>query len=128
MPFEGEDASGDTNASILSSIAAYYASKLAEHGATSRGVDWNDPASHELRHRQFLRLFEGSLDASVLDLGCGCGDFLRFLRAEGYRGTFFGYDVTASNEDVERTILSVATKKVGVKELQRWLKSNSKRL
>ena len=31
----------------------------------------------------------------MLDLGCGFGDFLRFLRAEGRRGPFIGYDVAS---------------------------------
>ena len=39
-----------------------------------------------------------------------------------------GYDVTASNKDVEKTVLSVATKKVGVEKLGRLLKENSKRI
>lgn len=80
-------------ASILSDVAAYYSSKLAVHGPTPQGVDWNGTASHELRHRQFLRLLDGAADASILDLGCGFGDFLRFLRAQGHRGPFIGYDV-----------------------------------
>jgi SAM-dependent methyltransferase len=85
--------STDDSLSIISNVAAYYASKLASHGATAQGVDWNGQTSHELRHRQFLRLLDGDLDASVLDLGCGFGDFLRFLRAGGCRGPFIGYDV-----------------------------------
>ena len=80
---------------ILSNVAAYYASKLAIHGPTPQGVDWNGSASHELRHRQFLRLLDGAPDASVLDLGCGFGDFLRFLRASGHGGPFIGYDVAS---------------------------------
>ena len=79
--------------SILGNVAAYYASRLATHGPTPQGVDWNGLPSHELRHRQFLRLLEGAPDASVLDLGCGFGDFLRFLRAHGHRGPFIGYDI-----------------------------------
>ena len=47
----------------------------------------------ELRHKQFLHLIDGNRDASIMDLGCGFGDFFRFLRAEGHRGTFIGYDV-----------------------------------
>ena len=78
---------------MRSDVASYYASKLAVHGPTPRGVDWNGRASHELRHRQFLRLLDGATDASILDLGCGFGDFLRFLRAQGHRGPFIGYDV-----------------------------------
>jgi SAM-dependent methyltransferase len=78
---------------ILSEVAAYYASKLQAHGSTPQGVDWNGMDSHVTRHRQFLRLLDGAADASIIDLGCGFGDFLRFLRAEGYRGHFSGYDI-----------------------------------
>ena len=78
---------------ILSEVAAYYAAKLEAHGSTPQGVDWNGIDSHEQRHRQFLYLLNGSPNASIIDLGCGFGDFLRFLRAEGCRGPFIGYDV-----------------------------------
>ena len=81
---------------ILSEVASYYASKLEAHGATPQGVDWNGTDSHEQRHRQFLRLLDGTPDASVIDLGCGFGDFLRFLRAAGHRGRFIGYDIAPS--------------------------------
>ena len=79
--------------SIRSTVAAYYSSKLATFGPTSQGVDWNGAGSHETRHRQFLRLIADDMNASILDLGCGFGDFLRFLRAEGHDGPFIGYDV-----------------------------------
>ncbi|MDB5619740.1 class I SAM-dependent methyltransferase [Tardiphaga sp.] len=83
----------DVTGSVIGGVADYYTSKLAQHGATPQGVDWNGEASHELRHRQFLRLLEANPDGSVLDLGCGFGDFLRFLRARAYRGDFIGYDI-----------------------------------
>lgn len=85
--------------SILDSVAQYYTSKLVMHGATPRGVDWNNTESHMVRHRQFLRLLADSPDASVLDLGCGFGDFLPFLRTQGHRGNFIGYDVAAGMID-----------------------------
>jgi SAM-dependent methyltransferase len=80
---------------LLGEVAAYYATRLADHGATPRGVDWNGAESHELRHRQFMRLIDDPT-ASVLDLGCGVGDFLRYLRKMGHRGSFTGYDVAPS--------------------------------
>lgn len=79
--------------SILKAVADYYSSRLDQHGPTSRGVDWNGPESHSLRHHQFMRLLDGNQDASVLDLGCGFGDFFRFLRQQGHRGAYVGYDV-----------------------------------
>jgi SAM-dependent methyltransferase len=81
---------------ILSEVAAYYAAKLEAHGSTPQGVDWNGAQSHQQRHSQFLRLLEGSPTASIIDLGCGFGDFLRFLRAAGHRGRFTGYDIVPS--------------------------------
>jgi SAM-dependent methyltransferase len=84
------------HSAILSGVAAYYASKLAAHGLTPQGVDWNGTDSHERRHRQFLGLLDGAADASIIDLGCGFGDFLRFLRAAGYHGRFTGYDIAPS--------------------------------
>jgi SAM-dependent methyltransferase len=80
-------------ADILAKVAAYYAAKLAQHGTTPRGVDWNGEPSQTLRHRQFLRLFGDEHQASVLDLGCGYGDFLRFLRRQDFVGRYIGYDV-----------------------------------
>jgi SAM-dependent methyltransferase len=89
---------------ILSEAAAYYASKLAAHGTTPQGVDWNGAESHERRHRQFLHLLGGDLKASVIDLGCGFGDFLRFLRSEGYVGPFIGYDIAPSMVEKAREL------------------------
>ncbi|MGY4237958.1 SAM-dependent methyltransferase [Bradyrhizobium sp. USDA 4449] len=91
-------------AKILSDVAAYYASKLEIHGATARGVDWNGPESHQLRHRQFLRLIENDPDGSIIDLGCGFGDFLGFLRSSGHRGTFTGYDIAPDMIEAARSL------------------------
>ena len=87
---------GAIESAILSDVAAYYASKLEAHGPTAQGVDWNGTDSHEQRHRQFLRLLDGRPNASIIDLGCGFGDFLRFLRAVDHRGRFTGYDIAPS--------------------------------
>ncbi|MBR0875088.1 class I SAM-dependent methyltransferase [Bradyrhizobium tropiciagri] len=92
------------HARLLSEVAQYYSAKLEEHGATPRGVDWNGPESHQLRHRQFLRLVADAPDASVLDLGCGFGDFLSFLRSSGFRGQFTGYDVAPAMIDKAREL------------------------
>jgi SAM-dependent methyltransferase len=82
-----------TARSLLSTVSDYYAGRLAEHGPTPRGVDWNGAESQRLRHAQFLRLLSGEPEASVLDLGCGYGDFLSFLRDSGHRGPYAGWDL-----------------------------------
>lgn len=82
-----------TDPVILNRVGRYYASRLAEHGATPRGVDWNGEESQRLRHAQFLRLFAGEPEAAILDLGCGYGDFLSFLREHGHAGPYAGWDL-----------------------------------
>jgi SAM-dependent methyltransferase len=84
---------GKSEPSILHQVATYYTSKLDAHGPTSQGVDWNGTDSHEQRHRQFLRLLDPAPDGSIIDLGCGFGDFLRYLRSKGHNGRFIGYDI-----------------------------------
>jgi SAM-dependent methyltransferase len=74
-------------------VAGYYAAKLKAHGATPQGVDWNGEHSHAVRHHQFLRLIGDARDASLIDLGCGFGDFYRFLRAHEFSGHYAGYDI-----------------------------------
>src|SRR5262245_58725269 len=74
-------------------VAAYYAGKLREHGATHRGVDWNSPESHALRHEQFLPVIPAGEHVSVLDYGCGYGAFGEFLAAAGRDVRYTGYDV-----------------------------------
>lgn len=83
-----------TKKSILTDVSTYYTTKLAQHGATPQGVDWNGTASHYNRHHQFLRLLASDPTASVLDLGCGYGDFFDFLRKNGHSGKFVGYDIS----------------------------------
>lgn len=85
---------GPTRETILNEVSSYYTAKLAQHGATPQGVDWNGEASHHKRHSQFLRLLGADREASVLDLGCGYGDFLTFLRKHGHTGKYIGYDIS----------------------------------
>ena len=46
----------DRSTGLLHEIANYYTQKLAEHGTTSRGVDWNSAESQVLRFEQLARI------------------------------------------------------------------------
>ncbi len=92
------------SASILDAVADHYEQALATHGPTARGVDWKHEEGQRLRHRQFLRLLENDGDASILDLGCGYGDFLPFLRAQGHRGRYIGLDVAPAMVEAARRL------------------------
>ncbi len=97
---------------ILKEQADYYAARLAEHGPTPRGVDWNGAESQALRHRQFLRLLDDPT-GSVLDLGCGHGDFFAYLRAHGHEGAFTGWDLAPAMIAAARAAHPAASWHVG---------------
>jgi SAM-dependent methyltransferase len=104
----------ENSSDIRRSVAEYYAGKLAEHGPSARGVDWNGEDSQRCRHRQFLRLFADEPRASILDLGCGYGDFLRFIRSQGHEGLYIGYDIAPE-------MIDAAIRLHGEASDRRWL-------
>ena len=73
-------ASGDgTLGRVYSDVEAYYGARLAEHGATPRGVDWSCQATQNLRFVQLLRLCDFSAPFALNDVGCGYGALCGFL-------------------------------------------------
>jgi SAM-dependent methyltransferase len=87
---------------ICADVEAYYAGKLARHGAIPLGVDWSCTATQWLRFVQLLRICPSDGPVSLIDLGCGYGALATFL-AEQRRGTNFEYlGIDLSAEMVRR--------------------------
>lgn len=77
-------------------IADYYSSKLALHGATPRGVDWNGEESQKLRFDQLLKVVSEAPGVfSLVELGCGYGALVQHLAASGRNFTYLGLDLSA---------------------------------
>lgn len=79
---------------ILAEVADYYSSKLAEHGKTPRGVDWNGAEGQVLRFEQLAKVITHPADFSLNDLGCGYGALLDFLNSRYQDFTYRGCDVS----------------------------------
>jgi SAM-dependent methyltransferase len=81
--------------SLLDEVATYYAEKLAEHGATPRGVDWNGEESQKVRFEQLCKIIDPKTsNFSINDLGCGYGALLEYLRDEQAACSYLGVDVS----------------------------------
>lgn len=78
---------------LLDDVSRYYGSRLAEHGATPRGVDWNGAESQRLRFDQLTRVIREPSGFSVNDLGCGYGALLDYLAETRAGFTYTGCDV-----------------------------------
>jgi SAM-dependent methyltransferase len=82
-------------AKLLDEVATYYALKLAEHGHTSRGVDWNGEVSQTVRFAQLCRIIATNApNFSLNDLGCGYGALLDYLQGKHATCTYLGVDVS----------------------------------
>lgn len=79
---------------LLTEVADYYSGKLAQHGETPRGVDWNGEESQALRFQQLCRLIDAQRQFSLNDLGCGYGALYDFLAGRYSGFSYSGIDVS----------------------------------
>ncbi|MBC7405124.1 MAG: class I SAM-dependent methyltransferase [Cytophaga sp.] len=79
---------------LLTEIAEYYTARLAEHGETARGVDWNGEESQTTRFAQLCKIIDASGPFSINDLGCGYGALYDFLAKEHAVFSYLGIDVS----------------------------------
>jgi SAM-dependent methyltransferase len=80
---------------LLAEVADYYSAKLAEHGATPRGVDWNGEESQILRFEQLIKIIQQPRGFSINDLGCGYGALFDYLRPKYQDFSYTGCDVSS---------------------------------
>ena len=84
-----------TETGLLTEVASYYSRKLAEHGVTARGVDWNGEQSQTNRFEQLCKVIDPEgLAFSLNDLGCGYGALLDYLRDKYEACAYLGVDVS----------------------------------
>jgi SAM-dependent methyltransferase len=90
------------NGALLSEVADYYSDKLAQHGQSPRGVDWNGEEGQTLRFRELCRVIDGSRAFTVADLGCGYGALHDYLTSRHRDFGYLGVDVSKSMVDAAR--------------------------
>ncbi|MDT6960362.1 class I SAM-dependent methyltransferase [Cupriavidus sp. SZY C1] len=79
---------------LLGEVAGYYSARLAEHGETAQGVDWNGEESQFLRFAQLSRVIGDRTEPfSVNDLGCGYGALREYLGKSYPQLRYTGIDV-----------------------------------
>jgi SAM-dependent methyltransferase len=91
-----------TRQQILGQVRRYYEDRLAAHGPTPRGVDWNSAESQRLRFRDLARVLDDDRTAAVNDYGCGYGALASYLREHGHTGAYHGFDISGAMIDAAR--------------------------
>lgn len=79
---------------LLEDVASYYSRKLAEHGTTPLGVDWNGVPGQHLRFEQLIKLLPEGQPYTLNDLGCGYGALLGYLMETNPPAGYLGVDVS----------------------------------
>ena len=79
----------------LDAVARYYGERYRSFGDSARGMDWKDEVSQRLRFTVLARYLDLSGSPTVLDVGCGNGELLAFLREQGFTGGYHGIDISA---------------------------------
>jgi ubiquinone/menaquinone biosynthesis C-methylase UbiE len=77
----------------------HYNSKIKEFGPCYKGVDWGSNTGQQKRFEIICKKIKIENIASIIDYGCGYGEFLTFIKNRGFRGYYQGYDI--SNEMIK---------------------------
>lgn len=86
-------------------LTQLYRRSLDLHGPTARGQRWASEQSQRERFRLLAKVIPcgAAPPCSILDVGCGVGDFLGYLRDEGWRGRgYHGFDIVPEMIDAAR--------------------------
>ncbi|MEI7867575.1 MAG: class I SAM-dependent methyltransferase [Candidatus Methylumidiphilus sp.] len=79
---------------LLFELAEYYSEKLATHGETPNGVDWNSQESQVLRFEQLTKIINQAQGFTLNDLGCGYGALFDYLASCHQTFAYNGCDVS----------------------------------
>lgn len=86
----------------------FYSSAIEKYGTTARGVNWNSKQTQTIRFKTILKLLPKKLkDYTILDAGCGFGDFYFYLEdKKNLPANYIGVDI---HEDM----VSIASNNTG---------------
>jgi SAM-dependent methyltransferase len=83
-------------------VVERYAERLGRLGPVVQALGWRDAAQQELRFRIMAEGLPDLAGASMLDVGCGFGDFYDYLRGRGCDVRYTGCDLSPDVLDVAR--------------------------
>ena len=87
---------------LMDNVARYYTEKLATHGETAQGVDWNGTEGQFARFAQLCKLLPAAGHFSLNDLGCGYGALLDHILENHPSFRYIGLDISDEMLDAAR--------------------------
>ena len=71
----------------LDKLRRFFSEKIACHGPTPAGADFNSETAQTIRFGQFVRLLDLSTPFSMIDFGCRYGALIAYLLEPGISPT-----------------------------------------
>ena len=89
---------------IENNLQNFYDLHLDNYGPGAMGVGWKNEAAQQIRFDQLAKLIEPCPGFTINDLGCGVGDFYKYLTATHQMDLqYYGYDMLKSMVDKANT-------------------------
>jgi tRNA G46 methylase TrmB len=89
-------------------VVKRYQKRIAEHGATFASLNSGSQAKQDIRHLVHSSSLRG-LRPSILEIGCGVGDFYRYLLQHHADCSYYGYDIVPEYVEECRRLYPGAT-------------------
>lgn len=83
----------------------FYKNSFDEHGVSAKGVHWNSKESQYIRFEIITNLIKDFKNSSIIDLGCGYGEYLNYLNEKNLKPDIY------LGIDCEEFILDIAKKR-----------------
>lgn len=107
---------------FLSESINYYRDKIKQFGSSAEGMDWKNSDTQYLRFDVISRYIDFSSEPSILDVGCGNGEFLNYSKNNSRSIKYTGIDAVpemvqmtndrfGNNSAIEADLLSWNTDK-----------------
>lgn len=79
---------------IADQLEQHFDSRAKIYSDGLKAVDWKSREAQYNRFEQLLKVVDISTPFSILDYGCGDGEFINFLNARNLQFEYFGFDVS----------------------------------
>jgi len=79
---------------IMEVTKCHYNNKIIQFGPCYKGVDWGTDQGQKKRFEIICKKIEIKNIKSIIDYGCGYGEFYSFLKKKGFKGVYQGYDIS----------------------------------
>lgn len=101
---------------IQQRILRYYSKLLSEYGYDPRSVGWGYKKGKQSIRFEILCQIGNLSNCSILDVGCGFGDFYGYLKYKKIKSDYFGVDI---NEKLLKLAKKIYPKiKVGIRDIE----------